>query len=656
MFEYFFWLEDLSACILEHSRSSSFAEMAHELSEALTSEFGKEVSDKFTADDTMKTQLLVVCEIKGVEETVKALKMEVEESWAAYISQQPEYLQTIKDTIRESWFSAEGLNIITSFLGDGSALFQKPIDCESLPGSEQEAFAKAWKGFTRTFASDPLEGERLLKQEIEIAWLTEKQKLPAYLKPEVVEVCRGKWLQKAASDIVNAVTEMSRRVAPVDFADLPLENQEAARALWKKFVRASSDNEEVYAGFLVVVADAWESEKNNLPDYLEQHMIDECRKTWLAGAFLAMLTQYWHGIDGKSVQGQSAEFSATPSLPVVPVSKPKEPRAADESGDTKEGKPLTATRNTRRRITEDGYVAGEGSAAGELSSQKTPSVTIGTTSTEAKKPSTPLRTTRRVKNDDATEDECVTIEDIHTKKANLGKKLTLLAYIVQWPDEEAEDTTKVNVVLADDTGFIQATAWGEKMCSDLRSVMPSQDVGDDMIVGIKLVGFKVRECGMTCVPPFLCVTLPAKKCTVELKDRSCTPPPQFPMQGKMYVQDFTELSKVSLPFAANLRGIVHSITSTGTTQSGAETIGFKLQDERGNVVRLVSMGRYTESSALTVGHEVAIFFGKAQKAKVNGQEACIWIYNDSFVYVLAEARPVLNVRQEIALKEKKTGE
>ena len=66
MFEYFFWLEDLSACILEHSRSSSFAEMAHELSEALTSEFGKEVSDKFTADDTMKTQLLVVCEIKGV--------------------------------------------------------------------------------------------------------------------------------------------------------------------------------------------------------------------------------------------------------------------------------------------------------------------------------------------------------------------------------------------------------------------------------------------------------------------------------------------------------------------------------------------------------------------------------------------------------------
>ena len=161
---------------------------------------------------------------------------------------------------------------------------------------------------------------------------------------------------------------------------------------------------------------------------------------------------------------------------------------------------------------------------------------------------------------------------------------------------------------------------------------------------------------MTCVPPFLCVTLPAKKCTVELKDRSCTPPPQFPMQGKMYVQDFTELSKVSLPFAANLRGIVHSIISTGTTQSGAETIGFKLQDERGNLVRLVSMGRYTESSALTVGHEVAIFFGKAQKAKVKGQEACIWIYNDSFVYVLAEARPVLNVRQEIALKEKKTGE
>lgn len=116
----------------------------------------------------------------------------------------------------------------------------------------------------------------------------------------------------------------------------------------------------------------------------------------------------------------------------------------------------------------------------------------------------------------------------------------------------------------------------------------------------------------------------------------------------MHVIHFEELAKVRLTFIVNLRDIVHTITSSGTTQSGEGTLG--LQDERGKFLRVVAMGRHAEGPSLfTPGHEVTLFFGKAQKSTTQNQASTIWFYPDLSVYVIAEGRTLVKVKKETVL-------
>ena len=210
---------------------------------ALSSLFGGDVSTALMKDDTTKKQLAVLFEIHGEKKSLNALQDGVDKAFEDYVSRQHSYAQDVKDTFRDSWFLTEGLSIISVFLSDGSSLFKLPVDSVSLPCGTREVFDKAWQQFTRTFSANPKEGESLLEREIAAAWLIEKQKLPTYLKPEVVESCRNTWLSSAVTDIIQAVTEMSMREPPICFAQLPREEMDNAQTMWMKFDTGTKDKQ-----------------------------------------------------------------------------------------------------------------------------------------------------------------------------------------------------------------------------------------------------------------------------------------------------------------------------------------------------------------------------------------------------------------------------
>ena len=266
---------------------------------------------------------------------------------------------------------------------------------------------------------------------------------------------------------------------------------------------------------------------------------------------------------------------------------------------------------------------------------------------------TPVKKARRcsTKNGDAL--EYVTIDSVHGHTMDLTKKLGMVAYMVQMSSESMNNeglNKKMNFVLVDATGVIQVTAWGEELCEHLRSLIPLENPEEDMLIKMKIHGFKIRDYSVLSTPPQQSLSLSPKNCTVELSTEIGTGIPRFPMRNSMYITDFEDLGKTVVPFVTNIRGIVHTITSNGTTQSGIDTIGFKLQDLRGNLIRLVAMGRYAEPQAVILYQEVVIFFVKALKPKGSDQNPSMWIYNDAFVSVVSDASSPKKVRQEIQLK------
>ena len=85
---------------------------------------------------------------------------------------------------------------------------------------------------------------------------------------------------------------------------------------------------------------------------------------------------------------------------------------------------------------------------------------------------------------------------------------------------------------------------------------------------------------------------------MELHDAADPAQPSFPLHANMYVHDFEELRHIPVPFVTNLRGIVHGILSTGTTQSGEGMMTVKIQDQRGNLLKSTAMGRATRTRQL----------------------------------------------------------
>ena len=92
--------------------------------------------------------------------------------------------------------------------------------------------------------------------------------------------------------------------------------------------------------------------------------------------------------------------------------------------------------------------------------------------------------------------EYVTVQAIHAKQVDVRKKLGIVAHITQWPEGDADTDTKMNIVVVDDTGVIQTTAWGgPKICGELRALMPAEDAEEDKAVRVKLEGLTVRDSG-----------------------------------------------------------------------------------------------------------------------------------------------------------------
>ena len=109
---------------------------------------------------------------------------------------------------------------------------------------------------------------------------------------------------------------------------------------------------------------------------------------------------------------------------------------------------------------------------------------------------------------------------------------------------------------------------GENLCKHVRSEMPSSGVEDEHAVEMHILGCKVRDSSLMSLPLQQSLTVAGKNCTVEIHKKPRTEILQFPLRPSSFLTDFEDLSKIIIPFATNIRGIVHTITGTGTTHNG----------------------------------------------------------------------------------------
>ena len=105
----------------------------------------------------------------------------------------------------------------------------------------------------------------------------------------------------------------------------------------------------------------------------------------------------------------------------------------------------------------------------------------------ADSPKTPRRGARRTSANE--ESVLCTIAELHNGTAEISQKLRPEAWIIEGDGEVVSTKGVCNVVLQDDTGFIQGARWGP-LGDELRKIL-SADIGDEATV-LVAEGFKVK--------------------------------------------------------------------------------------------------------------------------------------------------------------------
>ena len=105
----------------------------------------------------------------------------------------------------------------------------------------------------------------------------------------------------------------------------------------------------------------------------------------------------------------------------------------------------------------------------------------------ADSPKTPRRGARRTS---ANEESVLrTIAELHNGTTDISQQLRLEAWIIEGDGEVLSTKGACNVVLQDDTGFVQGTGWG-LFGDELRKIL-SADIGDEVTV-LVAEGFEVK--------------------------------------------------------------------------------------------------------------------------------------------------------------------
>ena len=105
------------------------------------------------------------------------------------------------------------------------------------------------------------------------------------------------------------------------------------------------------------------------------------------------------------------------------------------------------------------------------------------------------------------------------------------------------------------------------------------------------------------------------------------------------MSDFGSLRK-TLPFIANVRGVVAATEPESESQSGVPMKSFKVHDNRGQYLHCMMFGRHVENELIVVGNDIAIFFGTAQSG-LNDSAGSFWLCDDAHVIRLETGCPIL---------------
>jgi len=117
----------------------------------------------------------------------------------------------------------------------------------------------------------------------------------------------------------------------------------------------------------------------------------------------------------------------------------------------------------------------------------------------------------------------------------------------------------------------------------------------------------------------------------------------------MVTERYGGLRAKSMPYTANIRGVVRPKDSKAQLASGQSLCEIELQDAQGTVTRLVTLGDVADD--FEVETEVVVWFAVALKGRTPGSAGASWVYNDSYVMQLRCNVVAKAVTEQIVLSE-----
>ena len=111
------------------------------------------------------------------------------------------------------------------------------------------------------------------------------------------------------------VDETIARVSLIELAELPADDVETARSMWKQFVQINMDKEAILHAFTERIARAWEAEKKVLTNFLDTSSVEQCHKTWLSRSFLSLLREHVSSSSGGVDVGDGVGGAVACALP-----------------------------------------------------------------------------------------------------------------------------------------------------------------------------------------------------------------------------------------------------------------------------------------------------------------------------------------------------
>ena len=103
---------------------------------------------------------------------------------------------------------------------------------------------------------------------------------------------------------------------------------------------------------------------------------------------------------------------------------------------------------------------------------------------------------------------------------------------------------------------------------------------------------------------------------------------------KHFVSNFKSLAKISIPMVLTLVGTVHKFGSSGNAANEKEVQSVFVQDDNGDLLKVVFHDRWASGVHLQVGSRLQVFFAKALGGRGDRKkEVTVRGYNDAFVNV-----------------------